>query len=267
MVQNLLSAIAAISLIGLFFGIALAVASKVFAVKTDPKIVEVRNHLPGANCGACGFPGCDQYAESVAKKESEITLCTVGGSQVLEDLSKIMGVEAGEVKRLVARVLCRGTSDKTTKQYSYIGANTCEAVNLMYKGDSSCSYGCLGQGDCVQACEYNAIQIEDGVAVIIEDNCVGCKKCVIACPKDIIVMVPDDKRVTVSCFNNDLGKKVMTACKVGCIACRKCEKACQYDAIKVINGLAVIDYTKCTNCGDCILVCPTKTINMYFEDN
>lgn len=267
MLLSILTAIAAIGLIGLFFAIVLAIASKAFAVKTNPKIIEVRAHLPGANCGACGFPGCDQYAESVAKKESEITLCTVGGSQVIEDLSKIMEIEASEVTRIVARVLCRGTLDKTNKQYSYMGTKTCNAANLMYKGDSSCSFGCLGLGDCVRVCDYNAINIEDGVAYIVEKNCVGCKKCVIACPKNIIEMVPENKRVTVSCFNTDLGKKVMVACKVGCIACKKCEKACQYDAIKVINGLAVIDYEKCTNCGDCILVCPTKTINRYLENN
>ncbi|MCK5811873.1 MAG: RnfABCDGE type electron transport complex subunit B [Clostridiales bacterium] len=263
MFQSILSAVAAISVIGLVFGIVLSIASKVFAVKTDPKITEVRSALPGANCGACGFPGCDQYAESIAKKESIITLCPVGGQQVIDDLAVIMCVDVEQTERHVARVLCRGTNDKTKKEYDYIGIPTCQAINSMYKGDSSCNFGCLGLGDCVVACEYNAIKIEDGIAWIIEENCVGCMKCVEACPKNIIVMVPDKGRVTVSCMNTELGKKVITACKVGCIACKKCEKICRYDAIHVINGKAIVDYEKCTNCGECIDVCPTKSINRY----
>jgi len=267
MEQSILTAVIGIGIIGLFFGILLSIASKIFAVKTDPKITQVREALPGANCGACGFAGCDQYAESIAKSESEITLCPVGGQQVIDDLAEIMCVEVSETTKMVARVICRGTTDKTKKAYDYVGIKTCAAVNSLYSGDSSCTFGCLGLGDCVAVCEYNAINIEDGVAYIVEQNCVACQKCVAACPKNIIEMVPNTARVTVYCSNIERGKAVMDACKVGCIACKKCEKACQYDAIKVINNLAVIDYDKCTNCGDCIAVCPTQCINRYLLNN
>ncbi len=261
--SSLFIAVGAISALGLIFGIILAVASKLFAVKSDPLVEEVRAALPGANCGACGYPGCDQYAEAVAADECKITLCTVGGEACAKDLERITGRTAEAGVRLVARVNCGGTLNNRKKSYEYTGLETCLDMAQLYSGDNACTYGCLGAGDCEKACPFDAIRMVEGVAFILEDKCKSCEICVGVCPKNIIEMVPENAAVTIVCSNTDKGAVAMKGCSVACIGCKKCVKVCPVDAIEVNDFLAKIDYDKCINCGKCIEVCPTNAILRY----
>jgi len=263
-VQSIIFSALSIGGLGLLFGLGLGVAAKVFEVKVDPLIPVVRDALPGANCGACGYAGCDAYAKAVVEDGTEITRCTVGGPALVTELSAIMGVEAGPVIKQVAYVKCQGSCDKAIEKYEYSGVMDCKnAAFLQGKGSKGCEYGCLGLGSCVSACEFDAIDIIDGIAVINKDKCVACGKCVLECPKDLIEMVPDDKKTRVSCNSKDKGKEAKTNCSTACIACRMCVKACEFDAITVTNNIAHIDYDKCTECGACVAKCPTNAIIDY----
>ena len=261
--SSLFIAVGAVAALGLVFGIILAVASKLFAVKKDPLVEEVRIALPGANCGACGYPGCDQYAEAVAANECSITLCTVGGETCAKDLEELTGRTAEVGVRMVARVNCGGTLNNRKKSYEYTGLETCLDIAQMYSGDNACVYGCLGAGDCEKACPFDAIRMVEGVAFILEDKCKSCEICVGVCPKNIIEMVPENAAVTIACTNKDKGGIAMKGCSVACIGCGKCVKECPVDAIEVSNFLAKIDYDKCINCGKCIKACPTTAILRY----
>ncbi len=263
-VQSMIFAAISIGGLGLLFGLGLGVAAKVFEVKVDPLIPVVRDALPGANCGACGFAGCDAYAKAVVEEGAQVTMCPVGGSDLVKELSKIMGVEAVEVAKQVAYIKCQGTCDRAKEKYEYSGVMDCKnAAFLQGKGSKGCEYGCLGLGSCVTACDFGAIDIIDGIAVINKDKCVACGRCVLECPKNLIEMVPDDSKVRVACASLDKGKPVKENCATGCIACRMCVKACEYDAIVVENNIARIDYEKCTQCGACVEKCPTKAIVDY----
>lgn len=247
--------------LGLLFGLGLNFAAKKFAVAVDPMFPEVRNALPGANCGACGFAGCDAFAKAICNNEAEITGCPVGGSDTVEALSKILGVEATAVAKEVAYVKCAGTCHVAKEKYIYDGVMDCKnAAFLQGKGSKQCEYGCLGYGSCVSACEFGAIDIVDGIAVINEEKCVACGKCIATCPKALIEMIPQEKEVRVSCNSREKGKAVKTACDVGCISCRMCVKACEFDAIVFENNIAKVDYSKCTECNACADKCPTKAI-------
>jgi len=260
-VQSIIYSALSIGGLGLLFGIGLGVAAKVFEVKVDPLVPVVREALPGANCGACGYAGCDAYAKAVVIEGAAITMCPVGGSDLVVNLSKIMGVEAVEIAKQVAYVKCQGNCDNAVEKYQYDGIMDCKnATFLQGKGSKGCEYGCLGLGSCVTACEYDAIDIIDDIAVINKDKCVACGLCVLECPKDLIEMVPDDKKVRVACASLDRGKPVKDNCSVGCISCKMCEKACEFDAIHVINNIALIDYDKCTECDACVEKCPTDAI-------
>ena len=252
--------------LGLLFGIGLSLASQVFAVETDPKVEEVRKALPGANCGACGFPGCDGLASAIGKGEAPVTACSVGGSAVANKIADIMGVNAVETTREVAVVLCQGDCDKAKNKYIYEGIQDCRAENILAGGSKSCSYGCLGCGTCKDVCDYDAIQIVNGVAIVDKEKCVACKACIDACPKEIIELVPYEQEVVVKCMSNDAGKVVRNNCSVGCIGCKICVKNCPVDAFTFENYLAKIDYDICTNCGICADKCPTKAIWSGLED-
>lgn len=263
--------IAVVSGLALVFGVGLSFASKIFEVKTDERVAKVREMLPGANCGACGFSGCDGLAEAIVNEGAPANRCPVGGVSMVSDICDFMGVSEGSIDEEVARIICQGTCQNVETKYSYIGIEDCHAANALASGMNACSYGCLGLGSCVRACPFDAIVIEQGVARINIDRCKGCGKCVSECPKSIIKMVPVLSGFTVVCASQDKGAVSRKNCKVGCIACQKCVKACPSSAITVTGNLASIDPEKCTNCGQCALICPQKcisnsTVNRLCED-
>jgi len=246
---------------GLAAGVMLTIAAKVLFVPVDETAAELTEALPGANCGACGYAGCADYAEAMASDRSiSPNLCPVGGAEVAKALAEILGVEAGSAAPIVAFVRCQGSNANTSKIMEYQGVETCEAAQNFYGGGGTCHYGCTGLGDCVRACAYDAIRVIDGVAVVDRDACVGCGLCAKACPKNIIMMGEKKKVVYVACQSKAQGAKARKACKVACIGCGKCKQVCKFDAITVDNNLAVIDLEKCKNCGACEKVCPTKAI-------
>jgi electron transport complex protein RnfB len=246
--------------LGAIFGLGLSYASKIFAIEVDERIEKIRDELPGANCGACGFAGCDNYAEAVVEGKAKASACTVGGNPLAQKIAEILGVEAGFVDRHVAKVMCKGDCNVSKDKYVYNGIEDCAAAMQLFAGPKSCSYGCLGFGNCVRACEFNAMHIIDGVAVVDNDLCTGCEQCVAACPKNLIEMVPADKGFAVLCKSKDKGPVTRKNCDVGCIGCRLCVKACEFDSITMDGPLAKIDPYKCTNCGECEKKCPTKAI-------
>ena len=256
----MITGIVIVVVIGLIAGLILSVASIVFAVPVDEKQEAVRACLPGANCGACGFSGCDGYAKALAEGTAEIGLCSPGGPDVAEECAAILGKSAGAMEKKVALVQCAGHCDNVSTKVEYEGVNTCQAVSLMYAGDSACAFGCLGYGDCAAACPENAITICNGLAAVNDELCVGCGICAKTCPKGVITIVPAKFKHHVLCVNKDKGAETRKVCKTGCIGCMKCQKTCEFGAITVTNNNATIDYSKCTNCGKCAEVCPVKAI-------
>lgn len=253
-------AIVAVSVMGLVLAIVLTVASKIMAVETDERLPAIRALLPGANCGACGYAGCDGYAEALHAGDAKPNLCIPGGDSVSKSVSELLGMDFEDVVEQVAVVQCRGSYDATHDKMEYQGISTCAAANLLFAGRSACPFGCLGLGDCAVVCPSDALCVENGVARVISKKCTGCGLCVKACPKAIISIIPDTAAVAVACKSTQKGAVVRKICTNGCIACLRCEKECPEDAIKVRDNLASIDYDKCTNCGRCAAVCPTKCI-------
>ena len=256
-------AIGILAVLGLASGLILAVASAVMAVPRDEKTEQLREVLPGANCGACGYSGCDGYAEAMAHDGAKVGLCSPGGNDVAEKTAEILGVKSDGVETLTAFVRCGGCEEFTTRKLEYRGLRSCAAANQFYGGNWSCSYGCLGYGDCAGVCEYGAITIENGLAKIDPALCRGCTKCVAACPKSLIMMNPGSARGVVRCMNQDKGAVTRKACGVGCIGCMKCTKVCEHDAIHVTNFLAKIDTDECVGCGACADHCPVGCINIF----
>lgn len=264
--NNILWPVLSLGGLAIFFGIVLAYASKKFAVEVNPKAAEVREVLPSANCGGCGFAGCDALAGAIVSGEASINACPVGGAPLAAKLAEIMGVKAEATERQVARVLCSGDINNANKKYEYQGITDCKAAEALAGGAKSCRYGCTGLGTCERVCPFDAIHVVNGVAVVDEKKCKACKRCIAVCPKNIIELVPASREVRVLCKNQEKGKTVMEACKVGCIACQKCVKTCKFDAIVFENNLARIDYSKCTNCMMCAEACPTKAIYANFNN-
>ena len=247
--------------VGLVLGAFLGFASKIFHVDENPKIAEVREVLPGVNCGACGQPGCDGFAKAVAEGRAATNGCPVGGSPVAELVSAIMGVAGGEAVKLSAYIKCVGTAECATKKYDYDGIADCNAAAaLSGGGPKSCTFGCLGIGSCAHICPFDAIELVDGIARILPEKCVACGLCVDVCPKNLIELVPFKMGVRVACNSNDNAKIVRSVCSAGCIACKACERVCPHDAIHVVDNLAKVDYDKCTLCEACVAKCPTKVI-------
>lgn len=246
--------------LGAAAGVLLTVASKLLFVKTDETVEKITEALPGANCGGCGYSGCEGYANAVAKGEAAANLCKPGGSEVTKKVSAIMGVEAVEAERVVAFVRCNGNCDATEEKFTYIGTKTCTAIEKFYNGKGKCQSGCHGMGDCAAVCDRNCISVRNGVAVVNPANCAGCGKCVKACPNHLIVLVKESQQVMVRCYSADVGKVTRTVCKNGCIACGICAKKCPEGAIAINNNHAEIDTSKCTNCRTCMQACPVKCI-------
>ncbi len=246
--------------IGLVSGILLTAASKVFEVKTDPRIEAVNDALPHINCGACGYAGCAEYAAAVVKGSAAPNLCKPGGTDCMEEISALMGIAASPVEAQVAVVLCNGDCNATKSKYIFQGKQTCAAANRFYNGSEACTHGCLGFGDCKKVCPNDAVIIKDGLSRIDKSKCIGCGLCVKACPNQIIVVRGISKHIDVCCSSTEPGKIVRETCASGCIGCKICTKKCPEGAITVADNLARIDYAKCTACGECAAVCPTKAI-------
>ena len=246
---------------GLFIGVFLGVAGKKFAVETDEREEAVLEALPGNNCGGCGYAGCSGLAAAIVKGEAPVNQCPVGGAPVAEKIAAIMGEEAGETVRMTAFVKCAGTCDKAGQAYEYSGVKDCVMADMMQnKGPKGCTFGCLGFGSCVAACPFDAIHIEEGIAVVDKEACKSCGNCVAACPRHLIELVPYEQKHLVQCSSREKGKDVMSVCQVGCIGCRMCEKVCEFGAVTVESNLAHIDPDKCTGCGKCAEKCPKKII-------
>ena len=260
--MDILTTAIVITLVGIAVGFALVYTGKKFHVEVDEKEAAVRQTLPGNNCGACGYAGCDAMAAAVAKGEAPVNGCPVGGAPVAEALGRIMGVTAQAAERKVAFVRCKGTCEVTKNQGKYVGIQDCRSAVLGGVPITDCDYGCLGLGSCAAVCPEHAVTVRDGVAAVNPAKCVGCGLCVKACPRGLIQLVPASKHVAVQCSNRDRGPQVKAVCSAGCIGCTLCVKQCEAGAITMDGNLARIDYDLCTQCGKCTEKCPAKVITL-----
>lgn len=266
MTTTVLYTIISLSILGAIMAVILYVVAQKFKVYEDPRIDQVEDALPGANCGGCGFPGCRGFAEALVKADdiSEFN-CPVGGNDTMKDVARILGKEIEEKEPKVAVVRCSGSYQNRPRTTEYDGPGSCAIEASLYGGETGCHYGCLGKGDCVEACEFEAIFMneETGLPYVVDENCTACNACVTACPNDIIELrerKKKDRKIYVSCVNQDKGALARKVCQVACIGCNKCVKECPFDAITLENNLAYIDPVKCKLCRKCVDVCPTNAI-------
>ena len=255
-----MAGLGAIAAVILFF------VAEQFKVYEDPRIEPVQEALPGANCGACGYPGCRNFAEALVKAEDYTKLyCPVGGSEGMEKVAIALGKPPVAIARLVAVVRCNGTPQFRPKQTIYEGVQNCAIAHLLYTGEGGCPSGCLSCGDCVVVCKFDAIHMDPvtRLPVILDEKCTACGLCVKACPRKIIELrnkAKNDRKIFVSCINEEKGAIAIKNCKVACIACGKCQKICPFEAITMNNNLAYIDPVKCRLCRKCEPECPTNSI-------
>lgn len=255
-----IKATAALGGAGLLIAVLLLVASLKLAVKVDEREAAVRSILPGANCGACGYPGCDGYAAAVASGAAPLHSCSVGGASVARAIGEMMGQDAGAVEPKVAVLICRGGKDVAPHRFQYRGAHNCREAALILGGPKACVFGCVGLGHCTTVCPVAAIVMgEQNLPVIDERKCVGCGKCVKECPKGTLTLLPRSKLVYLACASHDKGRAVKDVCRVGCIACGLCVKNCPVGALAIVGNLPELDFVKCIDCGICVHKCPTNS--------
>ncbi len=258
--NGILIAILVLGGIGLLASVILVIAAKLMHVPENENLKLVEQALPGANCGACGYAGCANYAKAVVENDAPVNLCIPGRDKTAREIAQVMGKSFEEVPDRKASVACQGSYEVTTDKYIYNGVNSCAAANTLHQGRASCPYGCLGLGDCADVCKFNAIIVENGVARVDPVNCTGCGVCTAACPNHLISLRPADQKSFVACRNLDRGNVTRKICQRGCIGCMRCEKGCPTGAIKVTDNCAIIDFDKCTDCGKCIETCPTHAL-------
>jgi Na+-translocating ferredoxin:NAD+ oxidoreductase RNF subunit RnfB len=265
-----LFSIISLSAIGLVSAVVLYFVAQKFKVIEDPRISLVEEVLPAANCGGCGYAGCRNFAEALVNKgEQEKTIeglnCPVGGSDVMKNVAGILGLEATEAEPMIAVVRCNGTLQNAPLKVRYDGPATCTFAHNLYAGETGCPYGCLGLGDCVLSCTFDAIHINPSTGLPeVDEKCVACGTCVKACPRQIIELRQKgkkDRRIYVCCINEEKGGPARKNCSVACIGCGKCVEVCPFEAITLENNLAYIDFVKCKLCRKCVPVCPTEAIH------
>jgi electron transport complex protein RnfB len=262
----ILATVATVSGVGIIAAVILYWASQKFKVFEDPRIDEVEAVLPASNCGGCGFPGCRKFAEECVKAENlDDFFCPVGGNECMADVAKVLGREVSEKDKMIAVLKCNGAPEFRKKNTKFDGALNCTIQSNLYSGDTGCQYGCLGLGECVDACGFDALYMDPvtDLPVVIEQNCTACNACVEVCPKNLFELRPAGKksrRIFVSCMNEDRGGTAKKACAVACTGCTLCLKECNYDAIVIENFLSYIDPFKCVLCRKCVPVCPTNAI-------
>lgn len=251
--------------LGTVFGLGLAFAAKRFSVQIDPRVEKVKDVLAHAHCGACGYAGCEQYAEAVVNNpDVPPNLCVPAGAKAAETVALITGKKAEIREPQFARIMCQGGSSKSVKRFKYEGVQDCRAAILAGGGDKACRYGCLGYGTCSRVCPFGAITMtEDNLPYVDIIKCTGCRKCEAACPTKVIEVLPASRQVLVTCHSKDKGGDTRKNCDVGCIACGICVKVCPFDAPSVANNLSRIDLDKCKVCGLCVPKCPTKAISDF----
>lgn len=265
----ILTAVIVLGAIALTASVVLWAVSKKFAVHEDPRIGQVVEILPGANCGGCGFPGCSGMAQALVKGADAGSIeglrCPVGGDAVMGQVADLLGMAMANSEPMVAVVRCHGTCELRPRVAEYDGLRTCAAMNAAGAGETGCGFGCLGCGDCVRACQFDAIHMnsETGLPEVDEEKCTSCGACVKACPRHIIELRkrgPKGRRVYVRCVNKDKGPVARKVCQVACIGCGKCQRVCKFDAITIENNLSYIDFNKCRMCTKCVDECPTGAI-------
>ncbi|MGA1875335.1 MAG: RnfABCDGE type electron transport complex subunit B [bacterium] len=259
----MIAAIVGLCIIASIASLCLGLASRKFAIKVDPKVEKVGEELPGANCGGCGFAGCHDLAKAACENPREASRCLLITEDSLQKISGILACELSPEEKKVAVVHCRGGETQTMRKYDFDGVSDCIAAALVWEGPKMCQEGCLGFGTCVSACPFGAISMNDNYLPVIHvERCTGCRACAKACPRGVIEIHPKSKEIHVCCHSHLKGAQLKKICKVGCIGCGRCERACTFGAIHMKHNTASIDYAKCTNCGQCALVCPTKCISL-----
>ncbi len=258
--MSIIYSVVSLAGLGLLFGILITFASKKFEVEKDDRVEKLLEILPNGNCGGCGFAGCQAYAQAIVDGSAEPNLCSACSSEASAKIGEILGIKIEEKEPVTAYVMCCGNSENTTAKYEYDGSSNCISAARVSGGFKSCSYACLGFGNCVDACKFDAMHIENGIASVDLEKCGGCGACVKACPKGLVQLVPKAAKYVVKCSSKDKGVDTKNNCKAGCIGCRICEKNCPSDAIHVVDNVAVIDYGKCTSCGICAEKCPKHII-------